>query len=336
MAVLQSTRRRVGGRRAVGGAVLGAALVAMIGFSSMRGQATTEPQLTESAAALDTALSCPTGFASQAHDPVLLVHGTDSTPEENWGWNLARTLPALGFATCTVRLPGRATGDLQRSSEYIVAAIRSMNTTAGRPIDVVGHSQGGLVARWALRWWPSLRTQVDDVVALGAPGNGVQGLDRLLGNPVCTPACYQMLPGSMFLAALRRPEVTPDPVSYTSISSQNDQIIQPVFVGEGNGGVSGRRREILVQGICPGRTVGHIEMVSDAAVFATAIDALTNPGPADPARIDRGVCAQILAPGTDLLGKLQLDVDRFLRTLSTKPPVNLSSEPPLAPYVTAG
>lgn len=302
-------------------------LVVALGPFPVTSTAAGDPGLSESREALDGALACPTGFASAAHDPVLLVHGTASTPEENWGWNWARALPALNFPTCTVRLPDRAVGDIQRSAEYVVAAVRTMQAQSGRPIDVVGHSQGGLVARWALRWWPSLRAGVDDLITLGSPGNGVQGIDLLLTNPVCTPACHQMLPGSKFLAALGRSDPQPNPVSYTSISSQDDRIIQPVT----GGGTEGGQRELLVQSICPGRSVGHIEMVADAVVFALGIDALTKPGPADPGRVDRGVCSQILAPETDVLGKLQLDVERFVRSVGQAPKTP-SSEPPLAAY----
>ncbi len=308
-------------------------MAAMITILNSRSAVVATPEtsdLAEAPEVLAAALECPTGFASRVHEPVLLVHGTLSNPAENWGWNWARSLPSLQFPTCTVALPERATGDLQKSAEYVVAAIRAMATTDGRPIDVVGHSQGGLVAQWALRWWPDLRTKVDDVVSLGAPGNGVQGLDLLLKSPVCTPACHQMLPGSAFLAALGRPDPQPSRVSYTSISSQTDQIIEPVFRREPQ---AGSQSEILVQAKCPGRSVGHIEMVADAAVFALAIDALVNPGPGDAGRVDPAVCSQVLAPETDVLGKLRLDVLRFLGSFGENPKTP-STEPPLAGYVT--
>ena len=44
----------------------------------------------------------------------------------------------------------------------------------------------------------------------------------------------------------------------------------------------------------------HIKLVSyDAVGYALAVDALTHDGPADPARIDRGVCDEEFHPGVD-------------------------------------
>ena len=48
-----------------------------------------------------------------------------------------------------MELPGHATGDGQRSVEYVVAAIRAVSARAHRRIAVVGHSQGALLATFA-------------------------------------------------------------------------------------------------------------------------------------------------------------------------------------------
>src|SRR5579864_3860386 len=60
-----------------------------------------DPAYSVPTSTLATALSCPGGFTHPAHEPVLLVHGTASTPDENWGWNYALELPQLGWDVCT-------------------------------------------------------------------------------------------------------------------------------------------------------------------------------------------------------------------------------------------
>jgi triacylglycerol lipase len=48
----------------------------------------------------------------------------------------------------------------------VVNGIRVMRRRAGRRIGVYGISQGALMPRWALTYWPRLRRQVADVVAV--------------------------------------------------------------------------------------------------------------------------------------------------------------------------
>ncbi|CAN5465043.1 hypothetical protein BH18ACT1_BH18ACT1_06010 [soil metagenome] len=120
---------------------VGAALVPrLLGLAACQGG---EPALSVPTATLDAALSCPASFTSE-RQPVLLVHGTFVTPEENWSWNYGRALPARGYDVCTVRLPARATGDIQVASEYVVHAVRRIAAQSGGKVDVLGHSQGGL------------------------------------------------------------------------------------------------------------------------------------------------------------------------------------------------
>jgi hypothetical protein len=47
--------------------------------------------------------------------------------------------------------------DIQTAGEYVVYAIRTMPAAYGGRIDIIGHSQAGMVPRWALRFW-AIRT----------------------------------------------------------------------------------------------------------------------------------------------------------------------------------
>ena len=77
--------------------------------------ASSGPRLTVPWSKLNAALRCPTQFTHGKREPVLLVHGTNVTPEENWGWNYGHVLPDLGYDVCTVALPSRARVDAQVS-----------------------------------------------------------------------------------------------------------------------------------------------------------------------------------------------------------------------------
>jgi triacylglycerol lipase len=257
-----------------------------------------DPPYSVPVSSLAAGLSCPGGFTHPGHEPVLLVHGTGATPAENWGWNYLPVLPQLGWDVCTVALPGRALGDIQVSAEYVVYAIRAMYAASGSKVEVLGHSQGPLEPRWALKWWPSLRAQVDDLVMLAAPNHGA-----VLADPSywCFASCQQMKTGAKFLAALNAGGETPPGPSYTSIYSLTDEMVQPAApqATSALAGDSGTTSNVLIQNVCPGRYVEHVQFADDAAVFAVVMDAFTHAGPADPGRVNRSVCSQGTFPGAN-------------------------------------
>src|SRR5689334_15540847 len=148
-----------------------------------------DPPLTVDQATLDASLECNTPF-DDAREPVLLVHGTFATGNENWSWNYLPNLLGLGYDVCVVTMPDRSTSDIQVQSEYVVNAVRAMAAMAGgRKIDILGHSQGGLQPRWVTRWYPETRALIDDVVTLATPHNGT-ALASL--QPISCAACFQM------------------------------------------------------------------------------------------------------------------------------------------------
>jgi hypothetical protein len=199
----------------------------------------------------------------------------------------------MGFDVCTVTLPDRSLADIQVSSEYVVWAIRWMAARSGRKIDVVGHSQGAIQPRWALRFWPSLRRLVDDYVGMSGPNHGDVHANTGCSGGSCVPAWWQYRIGSRFLAALNRGDETPGDVSYTTVFSQNDDLVQP-FTSPPLAGAS----NVMIQDLCPGRPVEHLGTVSDAIAFSAVVDALTHPGPARPSRFfSMARCADTFMPG---------------------------------------
>ena len=157
------------------------------------------PPLSVPAAELAKSLDCPKRLAGASRAPVLLIPGTNLEPKANFDWNYEPALTAAGIPWCAVTLPTYGMNDIQVSAEYVVWAIRTMARESGRRVAVLGHSQGGLGTRWALRWWPDLRDDVSDVIMFGTPNHGATYSDsNYTGPSTCSASLYQMRSDSQF------------------------------------------------------------------------------------------------------------------------------------------
>jgi triacylglycerol lipase len=280
------------------------------------------------------ALRCVSGRVGQGrHRPVLLVQGTGLTPAQSWAWNYGQVLPAQGYPTCTVALPQASLGDIQVASEYVVAAVDTMAAHWHSPVDILGHSQGGLEPRWALKWWPGLRQKVDHYIGLASPNHGIYAADACADSGNCWPAVWQMTQDSHFIHALNAGPEAPGPTSYTDIYSITDDLVQPAAVSPTASLRGPNVANIAVQTVCPGRYVNHGGMLADAVVYALVIDTLNHSGPLNPSLVPRNVCTQTFIPGTnpvqDVSGNLEVYTNAA-QAFYAHPGVH--SEPPLAPY----
>jgi len=291
-----------------------------------------DPTLSIDPAAALSALHCPASFV-RPKTPVLLVHGTGSTAEESWTHTFAKTLPRDGHDVCTIDLPQRALGDAQVSAEYVVVAMHAVAARAGRKIDVVGHSQGGLEPRWALKWFPSTRSLVDDYVSISSTQHGSLDADGICTLGSCAPSVWQQRRESQFLKALNTGDETPGDASYTSIYSLTDEIV-PELPPPATSMLAGARN-IALQDVCPGRPADHFSILWDAVGEALVMDALDHPGPADPARLGPTVCLGLMAPGLDAGDVAYMHTVALANaaqsTVVTGP--MSSAEPPLKAYV---
>src|SRR5690606_5072105 len=105
---------------------------------------------------------------------------TDAATNWDFGWRPA--LEADGFAVCTVELVGKGLADAQLSAERVVYAIRTIHEAIDDRVEVLGYSQGGGSARFALRFWPDLRPMVEDLVLVGSGAAGTTSAATLCAN----------------------------------------------------------------------------------------------------------------------------------------------------------
>lgn len=248
----------------------------------------------------------PEQLTPRAHEPVLLVHGTTVRGDENYRWALAEHLYAAGFNACWFDYPSRGMVDQQTSGEVTAAAIlRLRDATAGFPsagqIDVLGHSQGAVLPRWAVRWFPDARATVDDMVLLAGPAHGttagrLHGLvpgahcSRAFGN--CPESVWQFDPDSAFVEALNRGGDTFEDIDYTNLYTAFDELVRhgigsadprgeverAASLGDADPATA-NVRNVYMQDPCPGRPVDHLGIFIDHVMALIAVDAFATSGP---------------------------------------------------------
>jgi hypothetical protein len=292
------------------------------------------PALTVPLAQLKSSLYCEPSVRDASKEPVLLNPATGVTPDENYSWNWEPALDKLGIPWCAYTAPFHTLGDIQTSGEYLVYAIRTMYAMAGRRIAIIGHSQGAMSMRWPLRFWPDTRKMVDDVIGFSGTNHGTTVLGSACDGG-CPPADWQQGYESNFIRALNSYAETFPGISYTEVYTHTDEVVQPnnnnqdasAALHTGGGMIT----NIATQDICPNDVYEHLTIGTiDPVAYALAVDALTHPGPADPARISKAVCSQLYMPGVN-----PLDVNNYLQILEALPTLGSVTVGPTA-GVTAG
>jgi triacylglycerol esterase/lipase EstA (alpha/beta hydrolase family) len=257
---------------AVGAGVLG---LAIVGAS------------TPAAAAPGPAVASPSAVGScrvtAAHPfPVVLVHGTF----ENSGmWSQFRpVLTQAGFCVSTIDYNSLqdiavSAGRLNRFVNQVLAA------SGGTKVDIVGHSQGGMMPRFFLKNLNgAARTHSLIGLAPSNYGTTLNGL-AVIGGPLvglfCT-SCTQQIQDSTFLKALNSPTDVVPGVQFTVIETNRDEVVTPfqnAFL-KGAGATN-----LLIQNFCPADAAGHIALAQeDRNAWRLVLNAL------DPAHAQQVVC----------------------------------------------
>ena len=227
--------------------------------------------------------------------PVVLVHGTGMSMTDTWNV-LSPQLADLGYCVFALNYGGAqeilnpnvvhwGIRDISNSSRELASFVASVQShTGASQVDLVGHSQGGVVARQYLKFDggadasdPSVNV-VHTVVTLGATNHGTTfgGLQAnarslsamglpgdLLVQAIWGPAGVQQLYGAPFLTSLNSGSETQPGVRYTVIASASDEISTPpeaTFLTQGPGSLVDN---VWVQDTCPGNTTSHGDLVRD-------------------------------------------------------------------------
>ncbi|MHC1558578.1 esterase/lipase family protein [Actinomycetospora sp. C-140] len=289
---------------------------------------------------LDGSLDCSPDVDDAGRAPVLLVPGTTLTAEENFSWNYERAFAAAGRPYCTVTLPNHAMSDIQVSAEYVVAAIRTMNERSGQRVAVVGFSQGGMIGRWALRFWPDTRQQVGEMIGIDPSNHGTLDAYPVCAAAGCAPAFWQQQTLSAFTTALNSGTETFAGIDYTQMWTPTDEVVVPNLGPRPSSALTtgeGRRANISTFDVCPGHVADHLSMGSfDAVAYALVTDALDHDGPAKASRVDRAACLRPFHEGVDPVtfpGRLATYTAGIGAQVALYP--HELAEPPLKPYVAA-
>lgn len=258
-----------------------------------------EPPVNVPRAELRAAFHCHGEIVRGGPQPLLFVTGTGASGEQ--GYLLGKgAFEALGHPVCDVDFPDYTTADIQVSVQYLVYAIRREHRIAGRKIAIFGISQGGLLPRFALTYWPSLRPLVSDVLAAAGTQHGTTvGAGSCSAAAPCPPAYWQQAAGSNLLRALnRQPFEAPGPTAWTTVRSTTDETVQPTTGPHPTSALKGAAN-IVIQAVCPGRVTTHVGTAVDSVTFAALADAISHRGPAKVSRLPADVCDRPYAPGLD-------------------------------------
>ncbi|GAA1269608.1 alpha/beta fold hydrolase [Kitasatospora nipponensis] len=235
---------------------------------------------------------------SAAHPrPVVLVHGTFANGSVNW-LTVAPALAADGycvFALTYGEQPGvpvlRAIAPVADSAQQLATFVDGVlaATRAGQ-VDIVGHSQGGMMPRYYLKF-DGGAAKVHTLVGL-APSNHGTTLDGLttlaqsfpgaldVVGSLC-PACADQVTGSATLTRLNAGGDTVPGVSYTVIATRYDEVVTPYTTQF----LSGPNvHNVLVQNLCPTNVPDHVLMAVDPVVLHEVRHAL------DPQHVGEADC----------------------------------------------
>ncbi len=235
---------------------------------------------------------------SAAHPrPVVLVHGTFANGSINW-LTVSPELKNQGYCVFVLTygaMPNipvlRAIAPVSDSAAQLSTFVDGVLAATGtQQVDMVGHSQGGMMPRWYIKF-DGGAAKVHTFVGL-APSNHGTTLDGLavlaqafpgatdILNSAC-PACVDQIVGSDAMARLNAGGDTVPGVDYTVIASKWDEVVTPYrsqFLDGPN------VHNVTLQDLCAVDVSEHAGMIVDQVVMHETENAL------DPAHATQSNC----------------------------------------------
>jgi len=232
---------------------------------------------------------------SAAHPyPVVLVPGTFESMEKNWS-TLSPYLKSAGYCVFALNYGETngvyATAPVKDSAKELapfVDAVRS--ATGARQVDLVGHSQGGMMPRYYMGFLGGAK-YVHQLVGIAPSNHGTEGVILPPPDLVPTPdytaagcaACADQQAGSPFMQELNSIGDTVAGPSYTVISTIHDEVVIP-YNSQFLNGPARQVTNITIQDKCPADVFEHDQTPNDPVVHQFVANALGQAsGPADPA-----------------------------------------------------
>ncbi|MFG3204675.1 esterase/lipase family protein [Streptomyces sp. NPDC048192] len=269
--------------------------------------ALTVPAATATAAADSAPTSGWNDFSckpSAAHPrPVILVHGTLGNSVDNW-LSLAPYLESRGYCVYSLdygQLAGvpvfHGLGPIDASAQQLSAYVdRVLAATGAAKADLVGHSQGGMMPRYYLKFLGGA-AKVNALVGIAPDNHGatLSGLTNLLPYfpgasdliKATTPGLADQVPGSDFLTKLNAGGDTVPGVHYTVIATKYDEVATPWQSQYLSGSDV---HNVLLQDLCPVDLSEHVVIgLFDRIAFHEVANAL------DPAHATATTCASALS-----------------------------------------
>ncbi|MBI5310305.1 MAG: alpha/beta fold hydrolase [Actinobacteria bacterium] len=212
--------------------------------------------VTAQAQSIATGAAAPAGAndwnckpSSSKPRPVVLVHGTVENQRSNWN-ALSPLLKNDGYCVFTFNY-GEGSFTLgqfyglkqisQSAAELKIFVDKVLAATGKSKVDLVGHSQGGMMPRWYIQFLGGA-AKVQNLVALAPSNNGttlsgiagladiVPGLANVFVYSWCE-SCKDQVVGSAALTTLNAGGGTSAGVKYTNIVTKYDEVVTPYTSG---------------------------------------------------------------------------------------------------------